>query len=139
MRIVTRRTQTYEKDIAIGYDPFDKEGVLFFNEEERMMEYDPQFGKDIIEKIIELYTEESEIIKEISDKNSDDFDFDGEGDGKSRKRKQNLQFDIDEIMGMFDIDDFGNILLNKETMRDNLNRRVNKHGYLIDPKRNIIN
>ncbi len=42
-------------------------------------------------------------------------------------------------MGMFDIDDFGNIILNTETMRDNLNRRVNKHGYLIDAKRNIIN
>lgn len=40
---------------------------------------------------------------------------------------------------MFDIDDFGNIILNTETMRDNLNRRVNKHGYLIDAKRNIIN
>lgn len=42
-------------------------------------------------------------------------------------------------MGMFDIDDFGNIQLNHETMRDNLNRKVNKNGYLIDNLRNIIN
>lgn len=42
-------------------------------------------------------------------------------------------------MGMFDIDDFGNIQLNTETMRDNLNRKVNKNGYLIDNLRNIIN
>lgn len=40
---------------------------------------------------------------------------------------------------MFDIDDFGNIQLNTETMRDNLNRKVNKNGYLIDNMRNIIN
>lgn len=42
-------------------------------------------------------------------------------------------------MGMFDIDDYGNIMLNQESMRDNLNRKVNKHGYLIDSKKNIIN
>ena len=42
-------------------------------------------------------------------------------------------------MGMFDIDDYGNIMLNQETMRDNLNRKVNKHGYLIDSKKNIVN
>ena len=42
-------------------------------------------------------------------------------------------------MGMFDIDDFGNIMLNKNSMRDNLNRKVNQHGYLIDHLGNIIN
>jgi len=42
-------------------------------------------------------------------------------------------------MGMFDIDDYGNIMLNRDTMRDNLNRKVNNNGYLIDNQRNIIN
>lgn len=42
-------------------------------------------------------------------------------------------------MGMFDIDDFGNIMLNRDTMRDNLNRKISKNGYLIDNLRNIIN
>ena len=58
---------------------------------------------------------------------------------KSKKRKRDVQFDIDEITGAFDIDDFGNMMINWQTMRDNLNRRVNKHGYLIDGHRNIIN
>jgi len=40
---------------------------------------------------------------------------------------------------MFDIDDYGNIMLNRDTMRDNLNRKVNNNGYLIDNQRNIIN
>jgi hypothetical protein len=42
-------------------------------------------------------------------------------------------------MGMFDIDDYGNLLINFDTMRDNLNRKVNRHGYLIDNVKNIIN
>ena len=42
-------------------------------------------------------------------------------------------------MGAFDIDDFGNIIINTTSMRDNFNRKVNKHGYLIDRKGNIIN
>lgn len=41
-------------------------------------------------------------------------------------------------MGSFDIDDFGNIVINPE-MKDNFNRRVNKHGYLVDGEGNIIN
>jgi hypothetical protein len=39
---------------------------------------------------------------------------------------------MDDIMGAFDIDDFGNIILNNDIMRDNFNRPVNKHGYLVD-------
>lgn len=35
-------------------------------------------------------------------------------------------------MGDFEIDDFGDIVLDKEKLTDNLNRQVNKHGYLID-------
>ena len=42
-------------------------------------------------------------------------------------------------MGAFDIDNFGNINLNMELMRDNFNRQVNKHGYLVDAGGNIIN
>ena len=82
LRNITRRTQTYEKDIAIGYDPFDKEGVLFYNEEERMMEYDPEFAKDILFRVIENYSEESYHIeqegngdKKGSDEDGEEFDF----------------------------------------------------------------
>ena len=46
---------------------------------------------------------------------------------------------MDDIVGAFDIDDFGNILLDKESLRDNFNRPVNKHGYLVDSNGNIIN
>jgi hypothetical protein len=38
---VTRRTQTYERDMAIGYDPFDREAELLLTDEDRAVEYDP--------------------------------------------------------------------------------------------------
>lgn len=50
-------------------------------------------------------------------------------------------FEIDDIMGVFDIDDYGNMIFGgkEERRRDNFNRKVNKHGYLIDHNGNIIN
>jgi hypothetical protein len=48
-------------------------------------------------------------------------------------------FDLDDILGSFDIDDHGNIMLNPEVLLDNLGRKVNKHGYLVDQKGNILN
>ncbi len=46
---------------------------------------------------------------------------------------------MDDILGTFNIDDFGNIVLDTQALRDNLGRRVNKHGYLVDAKGNILN
>jgi hypothetical protein len=46
---------------------------------------------------------------------------------------------LDDILGTFNIDDFGNIILDMQALRDNLGRRVNKHGYLVDAKGNILN
>ena len=47
-------------------------------------------------------------------------------------------FELDDILGTFDIDDNGNIILDTNKMKDNLGRPVNKHGYLIDKKGNIL-
>lgn len=46
---------------------------------------------------------------------------------------------MDDILGVFDIDDFGNMQIDLLILRDNLNRRVNKNGYLVDLDGNIIN
>ena len=42
-RNITRRTQTYDRDVAIGYDPFNREGedVLGSEEDMAQAEYDP--------------------------------------------------------------------------------------------------
>ena len=50
---ITRRTQTYERDIAIGYDPFDREGDLLITDEDRAIEYDPDFAKDLLKNLID--------------------------------------------------------------------------------------
>ena len=91
----------------------------------------------------------SHMINAISsddlNSNIEDYSLDSDDSHKLRhgyggnKRRRELQFDLDEVLGVFDIDDFGNIIMNEENMRDNFNRKVNKHGYLIDHYRNIIN
>ena len=80
------------------------------------------------------------LIDNISDLPSSrihesDYDF----EGKKRKVVTRENFDIDDIMGQFEIDDMGNIILDPLKLRDNLNRKVNKHGYLIDERGNIVN
>ncbi len=128
---VTRRTQTYERDIAIGYDPFDMEGEHYLTDEDKAIEYDPQFAKDLLKNLIDN-------ISDLPSSNPHDSDEDFEGRRK-RKVVTRENFDIDDIMGEFEIDDMGNIILNPHKLRDNMNRKVNKHGYLVDDRGNIIN
>ena len=143
---VTRRTQTYERDIAIGYDPFAKdESLVMHFEEEIHAEIKHDYVGGLLDFLVDKISEEDSFIemkKEtvpdvVEEKESSDSDF--EFEKNTKKRKKDLQFDLDDIMGMFDIDDYGNLLINFDTMRDNLNRKVNRHGYLIDNVKNIIN
>jgi hypothetical protein len=51
------------------------------------------------------------------------------------------RFDVNDVCGVFDRDALGNIAPKKNKkgqMVDNLNRRVNEKGYLIDEAGNII-
>ena len=50
-------------------------------------------------------------------------------------------FDIDDIIGEFDIDSKGNYLIIKTKdgkLNDKFGRLVNRRGYLIDPSGNVI-
>lgn len=67
-----------------------------------------------------------------------DYDYPDRKGEPTKKRKKEVNFDLDDIMGEFDIDDSGNIIINRD-MTDNFNRLVNRHGYLIDINGNIIN
>ena len=132
---MTRRTQTYERDIAIGYDPFDREGDLLITDEDRAVEYDPDFAKDLLKNLIDNL---SDLPSSTGGKESE-VDFDSQGFIRRKRRVTRENFDLDDILGTFNIDDFGNIILDMQTLRDNLGRRVNKHGYLVDAKGNILN
>jgi hypothetical protein len=68
-----------------------------------------------------------------------EFDFEKGAQIKDKKRKKKLNFDIDDITGILDIDDEGSFIFDHMKMRDNLNRKINKHGYLSDSLGNIVN
>lgn len=60
---------------------------------------------------------------------------------KSKKRKV-PEFELEEIMGDFDIDDQGNYIILRDAYHklvDKRDRLVNKRGYLSDRMRNVIN
>jgi hypothetical protein len=80
----------------------------------------------------------SDLTSAMQD-SSDAFENEyGEFSGR-KKKMRDVEFEMEDIMGAFDIDDFGNIVFNADRNRDNFNRLINKHGYLIDRIRNIIN
>jgi len=74
-------------------------------------------------------------LSELPSSNGGDSDRDGL---KGKKKVTRENFELDDILGTFDIDDNGNIILDKAKMKDNLGRPVNKHGYLVDKKGNIL-
>lgn len=126
---MTRRTQTYERDIGIGYDPFDHEGdelLMSDDRGDRGLEYDPRFAQEILRNLIDNLSE----FPSSGDENNDRFD--------RNKKITRENFELDDILGTFDIDDNGNIILDINKLTDNLGRPVNKHGYLVDKKGNIL-
>ena len=130
---VTRRTQTYERDMAIGYDPFDKE---IFSEDERVAaEYDPQFARDLVTRLIDNLSD----FPSSNMAGESDFDYEGGRIKRKGRRVTRDNFEIDDIMGIFEIDDNGNLIIDQTMLLDNLGRKVNKNGYLIDKRGNILN
>lgn len=69
------------------------------------MEIDYEFANNMISKIVMQLTSESSE----SDFNSSDSFEKGSIKKKTRKRKRNFKFDIESIMGSFDIDDQGHL------------------------------
>ena len=104
---VTRRTQTYERDIAIGYDPFDRDGDVLITDEDRAIEYDPDFAKDLLKNLIDNL---SDLPSSTKEKESD-IELDSQGFVRRKRRVTRENFDLDDILGTFNIDDFGNIIL----------------------------
>lgn len=120
----------------MGYDPFDREGELpLFSEDEEdvnNIEYDPLFAKNLLTNLIDN-------LSDITSSGMRDSNVDMESGRRKRRLIDRENFDIDDIMGEFDIDDLGNILIDQVTLRDNLGRKVNKHGYLVNERGDILN
>ena len=80
------------------------------------------------------------VIDHISDENTE-----GENKPKRPKKKRDKnvpEFELNDIMGEFEIDDAGNYIIERGEqgeLLDSKGRTVNKRGYLIDKYENVIN
>lgn len=58
-------------------------------------------------------------------------------------KKQQMDFDLQDIMGEFEQDDLGNFVIIRKAgtadLMDKDGRRVNRRGYLIDKHGNVVN
>jgi hypothetical protein len=106
-------------------------------DDDRAVDYDPAFAHNLVKNLIDNLSDLPSSTR--NDKDGDDFDLDSQGFLRRKRRVTRENFDLDDIIGAFNIDDMGNIVLDTVNMRDNIGRRVNKHGYLVDNKGNIIN
>ena len=112
---MTRRTQTYERDIAIGYDPFDRQrdGGQYESESEFIYEEEENAGwaKGLFANLIDNISDIPSSRGGLSDTSSD-----GIVAGKKKKKRRNGKFitrenfEMDDIMGDFELDDHGNII-----------------------------
>jgi hypothetical protein len=110
---------------------------LLLTDDDRAVDYDPAFAHNLVKNLIDNLSDLPSSTR--NDKDGDDFDLDSQGFLRRKRRVTRENFDLDDIIGAFNIDDMGNIVLDTVNMRDNIGRRVNKHGYLVDNKGNIIN
>ncbi len=92
---MTRRTQTYERDIAIGYDPFAKdESLVMHFEEDIHAEIKHDYVGGLLDFLVDKISEEDSFIemkKETvpdvaEEKESSDSDFEFEKNTKKRKK-----------------------------------------------------
>ena len=126
-----RRTQTRMQDYSQTVDDIESERSDY-----EEMEIDPNFAPS-------LFTDVLENIEE-----HDDEDALARRNKRNRykvgaKRKKKVpKFDIDDILGKFDVDRNGDYMIIREKdgkLYDKMGRQVNKRGYLIDKLGNIIN
>ena len=131
-KMVNRRTQTYLRELLqLRGEPLQDSDMEIVMEEEA--EIDDQYTKGLINGVIDCISESS---KEPAT-----------GDAKQRKPKRRKDknipdFELNEIMGEFEIDDAGNYIIERGEqgeLLDSAGRPVNKRGYLVDKLGNVIN
>jgi hypothetical protein len=61
----------------------------------------------------------------------------------NQAKEEDPDFDLQDIMGEFDVDDLGNFIIvrkaNSHDLLDRRGRKVNRRGYLVDRDGNVVN
>lgn len=122
--------QTEENVIKSNIDPFAD------SDEEQTDGEVPEIGKDysrnLMANVLEGFSglNTTEQPKEEKKKKAKK---------KTTKKRKRPVYEVEEITGVFEIDEFGNTLIDQETLVDAYGREVNKKGYLVDKWGNVIN
>jgi hypothetical protein len=130
-KMVNRRTQTYLRELLqLRGEPLQDSDMEIVMEEEA--EIDDQYTKGLINGVIDCISDESkEAGAELKQRKP-----------KKKKDKNVPEFELNDIMGEFEIDDAGNYIIErgeKGELLDSQGRPVNKRGYLVDKFGNVIN
>jgi hypothetical protein len=129
-KMVNRRTQTYLRELLqLRGEPLQDSDMEIVMEEEA--EIDDQYTKGLINGVIDCISESSKEAVETKQKKP-----------KKKRDKTVPEFELNEIMGEFEIDDAGNYIIERGEqgeLLDSAGRPVNKRGYLVDKFGNVIN
>ena len=89
-----------------------------------------------------VLTNQGHLMDKHGRKKLDKRQLTAEGDIPKLFNLSGKRYDVKDVMGQFEKDQVGNIIphtsKNGKDLLDNLGRKVNEKGYLIDPKGNII-
>lgn len=137
-KMVNRRTQTYLRELLCikngDVKRKENEGSDMEVVMEEEAEIDDQYTKGLIQGIIDKQSEQDSEDGVQTDPRA--------RKGKKKKVKNVPDFEINDILGAFEIDDQGNLLIlrgEQGELLDTNERLVNKRGYLIDKFGNVVN
>ena len=127
--MVSRRTQTYLRELLEleGNHQNESDQSIIMDDD---AEIDETYAKGLI----------GDVIANVSG-NEAASDFDLKEDSLVKQPEPEL--DLQEILGVFDVDDLGNFVIIRKAgstqLIDKRGKRVNRRGYLIDAEGNVIN
>ena len=133
VKTVSRRTQTYLRELlTLDGDELQESDMEVLMEEEA--EIEQGYAAGLINDVIEHLSDEEESRPPSSRAAKPKV--------KPVVKQKVPDFELEDIMGEFEIDDLGNFIItrgpNGELM-DKRDRRVNRRGYLVDRFGNVIN
>lgn len=136
VKTVSRRTQTYLRELlSVNAEDMQESDLEVILEDDAELDHD--YAKDLIDNVLEGMSETDSVQTGRTSKRRK------KKKGAGGKRMKDVpDFELQEIIGEFELDDLGNFIIQRGEageLLDKLERRVNRRGYLIDRFGNVIN